>query len=191
MNIPIQDGKLNFEPHFYIESEAASLFTALRTELNWKEETIIIFGKEVLQPRLLAWYADAGKAYTYSGKTNEPNGWSPTLLKIKRQIEEATKQQFNSCLCNLYRHGTDSMGWHSDDEDELGRNPVIASLSLGAMRPFKLQHKTDKEQKLTVALNNGSLLVMSGRLQHCWKHSIPKTTKAVGERINLTFRYIY
>lgn len=191
MNIPVQDGELIFEPHFFSEQESLHLFSTLRYELNWKEESIIIFGRQVMQPRLLAWYADEGKAYTYSGKTNQPNAWSPALLQIKQRVEEFSKHTFNSCLCNLYRNGSDSMGWHSDDEPELGANPVIASVSLGSTRSFKLQHKKHKQQKLSLELNSGSLLLMAGSTQHYYKHSVPKTSKAVGERINLTFRYIY
>lgn len=190
MQLRINDGTLLFEPHFFSEQEAAMLFEQLRTQVRWKEETITIFGKEVMQPRLVAWYGDAGKVYTYSGRTNTPEAWNEALLLIKKKVEAYSNQRYNSCLCNLYRYGTDSMGWHSDDEPELGRNPVIASVNLGATRSFKLQHKKDKEQKLNIELSNGSLLVMGGELQHYWKHSVPKTAKPVGERINLTFRYI-
>ena len=131
-----------------------------------------------------------GKPYSYSNIIMQPHKWNAVLLFIKYEVEEICHEQFTTVLLNLYRDGKDSNGWHADNEKELGQNPVIASVSLGAERNFHLQHNTIKEAKLKINLEHGSLLVMKGKTQHFWKHQIPKTTKPIGERINLTFRII-
>ena len=159
-------------------------------ETNWQQDDIRVFGKVYQQPRLTALYGEAGKPYSYSGITMQPTPFTPLLLAIKKQVELASQAHFSTVLLNLYRDGRDSNGWHSDDEKELGEQPLIASVSLGTMRRFKLQHKENKELKHAINLEHGSLLVMAGKTQHCWKHQIPKTAKAVGPRINLTFRLI-
>ena len=187
----IPDGWLDFAPDFLPTAEADLFLQRLRTEIAWKEETILMFGKEVMQPRLVAWYGNPGKSYTYSGRTMHPSPWSPTLLDLKSRIEAVSDHSFNSVLLNLYRHGKDSMGWHSDNEAELGKNPFIASLSLGGARRFHLKHASQpKVERIRLDLTHGSLLLMGEATQHHWQHQISKTAKAVGERINLTFRLI-
>ncbi|HTF80172.1 MAG TPA: alpha-ketoglutarate-dependent dioxygenase AlkB, partial [Cytophagales bacterium] len=162
-------------------------FNVLREQLLWQQGHIKIFGKTIAEPRLTAWYGDLGITYKYSGKTMETRPWHPDLLNIKNKIEDCSSAKYNSVLCNLYRNGEDSMGWHADDESSLGANPTIASLSLGAARTFQLKHRT-KPYKITLMLRSGSLLLMSGTLQHHWVHRLPKTSSVITERINLTFR---
>ena len=158
--------------------------------------SIKIYGKETPIPRLQSWHGDENVAYQYSGKTLTTEPWTPALLKLKTELETFCKNRlgdirFNSVLCNLYRDGQDSMGWHSDDEPELGKNPIIASVSLGETRPFKLQHKKDKTLKWQVPLEHGGLLIMAGETQHYWRHHIPKSQRPLKPRINLTFRWVY
>jgi alkylated DNA repair dioxygenase AlkB len=161
----------------------------LREEIAWRQEHYTIYGKSVAAPRLVAWYGDAQARYTYSGISHEPLPWLPVLLPLKEQVEAAGRHPFNSVLCNFYRNGQDSMGWHSDKEPELGRNPFIASLSLGGARLFKFRHLKTNET-VDVVLKSGSLLLMGGELQHHWRHSLPKSAKVDQPRINLTFRKI-
>ena len=166
-------------------------FDELKDSILWKHEKIKIFGRWVLQPRLAAWYGDEGTEYVYSGLKNSPNTWNDTLLGFKATLEAITNESFNSVLLNYYRDGQDSMGWHQDNEKELGNNPTIASLSFGASREFQLRHKFDKQiPTIKCLLENGSILIMSGSTQKFWQHQIPKTKKQIGERINLTFRKI-
>jgi len=189
--LPIVDGQLTYYPDWINEAEASSLFTHLREGLEWQQSLISLYGKQVKIPRLNAWYGDSHCSYEYSGTRFEANPWTASLLDIKARIERLTGFRFNSVLANCYRDGQDSVAWHSDDEPELGHNPIVASVSLGSERQFQLRHRYDKNletQKL--ALAHGSLLVMSGELQHYWHHQIPKTRKNVDERINLTFRYV-
>ena len=189
--IPIQDGKLIYYPHFFSEAESDLFFQKLEKNIEWKQESIKIFGKTIPQPRLTAWYGDPGKSYTYSGLTWTPNDWNDLLNPIKSKVDNAANTVFNSVLLNLYRNGKDSMGWHSDDEPELGRNPIIASLSFGQKRMFHLKHRFDKElPKVKIQLDHGSLLIMAGSTQHYWHHQIPKTAKKIEPRINLTFRVV-
>jgi alkylated DNA repair dioxygenase AlkB len=177
-------------PCFLDETDSGRLFQNLQSGLAWKEETIRLFGKWMMQPRLTALYGD--KKYTYSGREMIPHAWTSDLLYIKQKVEHYTGCTFNAVLCNLYRNGNDSMGWHSDDEKELGNNPVIASVSLGATRKFKLKHKNNRQVAIQkINLQNGSLLIMRGRTQHDWKHEIPKEPKITEPRINLTFRTVY
>lgn len=148
-----------------------------------------MFGKQLLLPRLTAWYGDKG--YTYSGLYNKPQPWLPVLLDLKERVEQASGHTYNSVLLNLYRGGNDSMGWHSDDEAELGKEPAIASLSFGGERRFSFKHRTRKDLKpVSVILANGSLLLMHGPTQHHWLHHIPRTKHPVQPRINLTFRHV-
>jgi alkylated DNA repair dioxygenase AlkB len=188
-NLVPLDGELYLIQQFYRLSEADRLFSALESGLAWQEETIFIYGKWIKVPRLMCWYGDTDAYYHYSGVTHQPLPWTSELQAIRQKIELQCQCVFNSVLANLYRHGQDSMGCHADDEKELGLNPVIASLSLGEQRLFKLHHKTDKVQ-LDIVLNRGDLLVMAGVLQHHWLHSVPKTKKLKAPRINLTFRKI-
>lgn len=178
----------SYTPDFFSADEAAGLFTQLRDGLAWQQQAITIYGRTVMQPRLLAWYGDAGAVYTYSGKRNEPLPWVPVLTTIRQQAEAATGARFNSVLANYYRDGQDSMGWHSDDEPELGPEPVIASFSFGAARDFRFRRRTDRVV-VPLSLAPGSLLVMFGNNQRHWQHALPKRAVA-GPRINLTFRYV-
>lgn len=188
--IALKDAKISYDEHFLSHNEASTYFDVLRKETDWQQDRIKVFGKEYDQPRLTALFANNKNPYTYSNITMHPNPFSPVLLEIKSKIEKTLNQTFTTCLLNLYRNGQDSNGWHADNEKELGKNPVIASVSLGAERLFHMKHRTDKTQKLRLNLAHGSLLVMSGSTQHNWLHQIPKTKKNVGERINLTFRII-
>ena len=188
--IDLKDAKIYYDEHFLSHNEASTYFDVLRKETDWQQDRIKIFGKEYEQPRLTALFADNKNPYTYSNITMHPTPFSPILLEIKSKIEKKLDKTFTTCLLNLYRNGQDSNGWHADNEKELGKNPVIASVSLGAERLFHMKHRTDKTQKLRLNLAHGSLLVMSGSTQHHWLHQIPKTKKNVGERINLTFRII-
>lgn len=184
----VERGKLYYDPHFLNHLEADNYFDQLRKTLPWHQEHITMFGKSVLQPRLQAWHGDA--AYTYSGLTMQPHPWTPELTQLKVRCESVADVTFNSVLANLYRHGQDSMGWHQDNEPELGRNAVIASLNLGETRRFLLRNLHCKTE-IEYELSHGSLLIMAGELQHHWKHCVPKTAKTKDERINLTFRQIF
>lgn len=165
-------------------------FEKLKTEIPWQQDDITVFGKTYPQPRLTSLFGNEGKPYSYSNIVMQPHVWNSLLLFIKNEIEEVCNENFTTVLLNYYRDGKDSNGWHADDEKELGRNPVIASVSFGAERSFHLQHNSIKEQKLKINLEHGSLLIMKGTTQHFWKHQIPKTAKPIGSRINLTFRII-
>ena len=188
--IKIKDGELYYDRFFFNNIEANKYFNLLKKEIEWRQDNIKIFGKIYPQPRLTALYANNNKSYSYSNIKMHPITFTPTLFDIKSKIEKRLNSQFTSCLLNLYRNGQDSNGWHADNEKELGLNPVIASLSLGAERVFHMKHRDDKKEKLKINLTNGSLLVMRGKTQHHWLHQIPKTRKKVEERINLTFRII-
>ena len=163
----------------------------LINDIKWKREKIRMWGREIVTKKRIAWYADEGKSYTYSGSTFHPDQWNELLLEIKKHVEQYIKFQFNSVLLNEYPNGKVGMGWHSDDERELGIDPIIASLSFGANRDFIFKHKTDKSvDNITIHLKSGSLLLMLGSTQHHWKHSLPKRLKVREPRINLTFRKI-
>ncbi len=149
-----------------------------------------MFGKEVMQPRLTAWYGDSGKGYSYSGITMQPTPWNSTLIQIKEKIEKSSGVKFNSALLNFYRDENDSMGWHRDNEKELGENPSIGSVSFGATRTINFRHYFDKRLKNSIDLTDGSFLLMKGETQHYWQHSISKKSYPIGPRINLTFRTI-
>lgn len=165
------------------------LFHSLQNTIPWQQHMIRVYGRELSAPRLSAWYGDPGAIYSYSGLRLQPLDWNPPLLEIKTIVEQHAEILFNSVLLNLYRDGRDSVGWHSDAEPELGSNPVIASVSLGAIRRFVFQHKKTGQQ-YSLDPPPGSLLLMSGPTQHFWRHQLPKTRRAVGPRINLSFRVI-
>jgi alkylated DNA repair dioxygenase AlkB len=184
------DAEVIFYQSFFDINESNQLFSELYETTSWSQESTILFGKQVNLPRLTAWYGDIGKSYSYSKITMQPLLWNPVLINIKSKIESLSKMEFNSVLLNLYRDGKDSVAWHSDDEPELGKNPVIASVSFGANRRFMFKHKIQKELKYELELTNGSLLIMKGTTQHFWQHQIPKTSKLTQPRINLTFRQI-
>lgn len=185
----IQNGEYLFIPDFLEPSKASFYFHFFLDKINWKQEEMKMYGKVLKFPRLTAWYGDSSRGYTFSGITLKPNSWIDELLDLKNLIEPVSKVHFNSVLLNLYRNGNGSISWHTDAEKELGKNPVIASLNLGASRKFQLRHQQTKE-KIEINLTSGSLLIMQGELQHYWQHQIPKTRKFIGGRINLTFRLI-
>ncbi|HVF34858.1 MAG TPA: alpha-ketoglutarate-dependent dioxygenase AlkB [Candidatus Saccharimonadia bacterium] len=188
--IELRDAALRFDPDFVPAVERAALFVALRDGITWETHVIRLFGRDIPSPRLSCWIGDPGTGYVYSGTQFEPHEWSPALLDLRDRVAAATGARFNSVLANRYRDGRDSMGFHADDEPELGREPVIASLSVGATRRFVLRHRTRKREHFALDLNDGSLLVMAGATQRHWNHALPKTARPVGERINLTFRWI-
>lgn len=181
---------MEYLPNTFSRQESADLMQKLKATIRWKQETIQMYGKLLNTPRLTAWYGENSKTYAFSGKKYDPDPWTPELLFIKHRVEQAAGIVFNSVLLNDYRNGSDSVAWHADDEPELGINPVIASVSFGQARRFDVRHKQDHKQKYSVELENGSLLIMKGDLQHNWEHQVPKSTKALNERINLTFRVI-
>lgn len=184
--IDIADGgTLDYDEAFYAKDAADALFERLRADTPWQQER----SRMGPFPRLTAWYADTGLTYSYSGVTHHAIEWTPTLAEIRRRVEEFSETPFNSLLLNFYRDGQDSIGYHTDAEPELGVNPVIASISLGAVRQFVLKHLHSGEKR-KYDLAHGSLLVMGGTCQHHWVHGVPKTKAAVGPRINLTFRNI-
>ena len=185
----IENGEYLFFPDFFSKSESDLFLQKLKGEIEWKQESMNMYGKQVDFPRLTAWYGDNDKPYSFSGITLQPNIWTKELLEIKAKIELLANVQFNSVLLNRYRNGNDSISWHTDAEKELGQNPVIASVNFGATRKFQLRHINTKE-KIEIELTHGSLLIMQGELQHFWQHQVPKTSKVVTERINLTFRVI-
>lgn len=187
----VPDANLHLYENFFDKAESAALFADLQSQTAWEQRYIKIYGKQYAEPRLTAWYGDAGKRYSYSGITLQPLPWTPLLLELKRRVDAAAQTVFNSVLLNLYRDGRDSNGWHQDNEPELGHNPVIASVSLGATRRFQMRHRFNQQiPRLALDLTPGSLLMMTGPTQHFWQHQIPKTAKVVGPRINLTFRVI-
>ncbi|MEM7087880.1 MAG: alpha-ketoglutarate-dependent dioxygenase AlkB [Bacteroidota bacterium] len=190
LTLPLPDAAITYYPQFIETAYASEVFKKLLNETTWLQDDIKIFGKVYKQPRLTALYGDEGKSYSYSNITMYPKPMTPLLKEIKTKIERVTQTVFNTVLLNLYRDGNDSNGWHSDDEKELGKNPVIASVSLGAKRNFKLKHKGDKKLNFKIFLNHGSLLLMEGATQHHWLHELPKSKKITEPRINLTFRVI-
>jgi alkylated DNA repair dioxygenase AlkB len=179
-------GVLIYHADFLSRQQADDLFAELKALTPWKQE-MGSFGRPF--PRLTAYHADAGVCYTYSGVTHPASAWPEYLIDLRRRIEEAAEAPFNSLLLNYYRDGNDSIGYHTDAEPELGVNPIVPSVSLGATRQFHLQHMKTKN-RLAFDLLHGSLLIMAGATQHHWKHSVPKSKTPVGERINLTFRNI-
>jgi alkylated DNA repair dioxygenase AlkB len=185
--IPIEDGALSMLGQLPMPISNADILARLIAETPWRADTVVVYGKRYLQPRLTAWYGEA--SYTYSGLTLDPLPLTPLLERLRGAVEQATGRRYNSVLLNYYRDGADSMGMHSDDEPELGPQPVIASLSYGATRTFVLRHKRTK-RTVKVDLTDGSLLLMAGNLQAKWLHGINKTAKLVGPRLNLTFRYV-
>lgn len=189
-DIPLAGASLTFDPHWLPSAQADELFAALCTGIDWEVHRIRLFGRLVDSPRLSSWIGDAGTGYVYSGTRFEPRPWPAELSLVRERLEAVTGARFNSVLANLYRDGRDAMGWHSDDERELGPQPVIASLSLGASRRFVLKHRRQPAQKLVLELPHGSLLLMSGETQANYRHSLPRTARPVGPRINLTFRCI-
>lgn len=184
-----RDGLVTYEPDFLTADEADGILACLRAEIPWSQDAMTIFGRKVAFPRLTAWYGDPDALYTYSGLRNEPRPWTPLLAALRERLVARTGIAFNSVLLNFYRDGADAMGWHADDERELGRQPTIASLSVGGERPFQLRHRRDGET-VALLLAHGSLLVMSGATQHAWVHRVPRQRRVHAPRINLTYRRV-
>ncbi len=187
----LPNSDIRYYPNFIESTQANDYYDNLKKKIPWQQDDIKVFGKTYPQPRLTALFGNNGKSYSYSNITMNPKPFTTELKELKKAIEAVAKVKFTTCLLNLYRDEKDSNGWHADDEAELGRNPVIASLSLGQARIFHLRHKSDKSLKQKILLENGSLLLMKGETQHFWQHQIAKTTKQINERINLTFRVVY
>ena len=189
--LSMPDGEVSIYHHFFSKTESDKYFRDLSEETKWRQDKINFYGKEIDLPRLTAWHGDPDKSYMYSRISMNPEPWTPTLLSIKKRIEEIAAVNFNSVLLNLYRGGRDGVSWHSDDEPDLGENPVIGSVSFGATRRFQFRHKYRKElNKIDIELTHGSFLLMKGQTQQFWQHQIPKTSKSLKPRINLTFRVI-
>jgi alkylated DNA repair dioxygenase AlkB len=188
LNLP--DAEIVYYPNFFLKEDADRIFEQLLNEIPWQQDEIKVFGKTHPQPRLTALFGNDGKPYSYSNIKMQPHPWNILLQKIKSLVEDYSETNFTSVLLNQYRNGKDSNGWHADNEKELGTNPVIASLSFGAERTFQLKHNSDLSLKKSIVLEHGSLLIMKGTTQHFWKHQIPKTSKPIGRRVNLTFRVI-
>jgi alkylated DNA repair dioxygenase AlkB len=186
--IPIEDGELWFQQRLVLDSAPGVIMQRLLDETDWRAEQVQVWGKLHMQPRLTAWHGEA--SYRYSGKTFHPQPFTPLQLQIKQAVELATGRRFNSVLLNYYRDERDSMGFHADDERELGPEPAIASVSFGASRTFILKHRR-LPKTVKLALGDGCLLLMAGQLQTHWVHGINKERTPRGPRINLTFRHIY
>lgn len=186
-----EQGDVRLYRHWWTPRQSREYFDRLHQDLSWQQTHITMHGKRLAVPRLDVWYGDAGRDYRYSGASFRALPWTGALVEIKAELEERLQLSFNSVLANLYRTGQDSVAWHSDDEPELGPNPVIASLSLGAERRFSLRHKSRRDlETVRLDLPNGSLLLMAGATQHHWQHQLSKTARTVGPRINLTFRRV-
>lgn len=188
--IPLPDADVALDPAWLPMAEADALFVALHACIPWTVHRVRLFGREVESPRLSCWIGDPDAVYRYSGMRHAPHPWLATLQPLRERLERETGARFNSVLANLYRDGRDAMGWHSDDEPELGAAPVIASVSLGAPRRFVLKHRALPAHKLGIVLPHGSLLLMRGEMQRHYRHALPRTAKPVAARINLTFRRI-
>ncbi len=212
--VALPDGDALLIDGFIERSAADSYLECLLSDVAWQQHEIRIFGRRVATPRLSAWYGDRGARYCYSGVVLESLGWLPAIAEVKAQIESRssgwlpstaysshdsnshgcfnpTSDKYNSALLNLYRNGSDSMGWHSDNEPELGDRPVIASLSFGAARTFRLKHRSRSDlDPVALTLSHGSLLIMYGDTQRNWKHAIPKSSNVSEPRVNLTFRFV-
>ncbi len=187
---PVIGNDVVLYPGFLQITQADTFLHTLLGEIRWQKETITMYGNAIEVPRLVAWYGDAGSDYRYSNIKHSPEPWTPALRELKEKVERLLNADFNSVLLNLYRDGNDSVAWHSDDEPELGKDPVIASLSLGAERDFQLRKKSNPSDKRVISLPHGSLLLMSGPSQRDWMHQLPKRRNVSQPRINLTFRKI-
>lgn len=187
--LPLPEADVRFDPAWIPAPDAAALFDVVRDAVAWENHPVRLFGREHPAPRLSCWIGDPGARYRYSGVVREPRPWPAALDALRGRLSASIGVPFDSVLANLYRDGRDAMGWHADDEPELGPAPVIASLSLGATRRFVLRHRTGAP-RLAVDLPAGSLLVMQGATQANYRHALPRTAKPVGPRINLTFRRV-
>lgn len=189
--ILLPDAELYYLGRLELSDEPEAMMQRLIETTHWRADKIVVWGKTYPQPRLTAWHGDSGIIYTYSGIRLEAHPWTATLRDLKHRVETSIGADFNSVLLNYYRNERDSMGLHSDDEPELGRQPIIASLSLGAERTLILKHKHRNDlSPVRLKLASGSLLLMRGETQHCWKHGIEKMKQPCGPRVNLTFRKV-
>lgn len=188
LNLP--DAEISYFPNFFSTAETHQYYNCILNTTQWQHDDITVFGKTYKQPRLTALFAENDKALKYSNIIMHPKAFTPTLKAVKLKIESVCSTEFTTCLANLYRDGEDSNGWHADNEKQLGKNPVIASVTFGQPRFFHLKHRTNKKLRHKLLLENGSLLVMKGETQHYWLHQIAKTKRKVNPRINLTFRVI-
>jgi alkylated DNA repair dioxygenase AlkB len=180
----------SLEENIFSPEECHSFYTSLRDEIPWRQEQVTVFGKTHQVPRLCQWFGEPGKSYLWSGVEMSPLPWTSRISEIRERVEEKTQRRFNSVLLNYYRDGKDTVGWHSDDEPELGSEPFIASVSFGTLRDFYLRDKITQE-KIELSLKNGSLLSMWGNSQQRWEHSLPRRLRIKEGRINLTFRTIF
>ncbi len=185
----LENGEYIHISSFFDSKIADNYLDVFKSRIQWKQESMNMYGKKVLFPRLTSWYGESDKAYSFSGIKLNPNPWIDELIEIKKMIEPLCEVEFNSVLLNLYRDGNDSISWHTDAEKELGINPIIASVNFGAERKFQIRHNHSLETH-DIILKHGSLLIMRGELQHYWKHQVPKQINITKERINLTFRVI-
>ena len=183
------DLKVRIEKNFFNQVDSNELLKKLISDLPWESMAIKMFGKDITIPRLQCWVGDKGCDYKYSGKKLNRQNWTTDLIMIREKIYKELNIDFNSVLVNYYRDGKDSMGWHSDDEKELGPNPTIASISLGSERDLVFRNKINKEV-LPIPQTHGCLILIDGKTQKNWQHAIKKTRKVIGPRINLTFRNI-
>lgn len=186
--IAVRDAEVVYHPAPNLGIDPGQLFTLLREQLPWEQHSIKIDGRQIAQPRLSSWHGVVVHKYASLAHLLVPHPWSPALNALRGRIEDIAGARFNSMLANLYRNGQDAIGWHADDEPELGPQPLIASLSLGAERRFDIRRRDDHSQVVRILLEHGSLLLMGGYMQRHWQHAMARTTKMVGERINLTFR---
>lgn len=190
IEIALPGAQLRIAPAFLTADEADAVLSTLSAEIPWEQHRVRLYGREFTSPRLSCWVGDPGACYTYSRTRFEPRPWTPVLGMLKAKVEYACDSRFNSVLANLYRDGADGMGWHSDDEPELGQEPLIASLSLGCVRGFALRDRAERRQRLKLDLPHGSLLLMAGHTQALYQHALPKSRRALPPRLNLTFRRI-
>ena len=186
----LPNAEIIYIPKFFDLEKSNLYFETLLASIAWQQDDITVFGKTYRQPRLTALYSSINRSYTYSNIQMFPKSLTDALIEMMKEVNQFCEHEFNSILLNQYRDGTDSNGWHSDNEKELGVNPVIASLSLGEARYFHFKHKTKKNEKHKLLLEHGSLLIMKGATQHNWQHQLPKSKKIKEPRINLTFRII-
>jgi len=189
-NLLPKDGVAIYHGVVFNEKEATRICKELFDTIPWKQDEVVMFGKKIITNRKVAWYADAGIAYTYAGVKKSGLQWTASLLEIKQKVEAITGATYNACLLNLYHEGEEGMGWHRDNEKEIISESSIASLSFGAVRKFAFKHATTNE-RLDIELAHGSLLDMKGEIQAHWYHSLPKTTRIKQLRINLTFRLMH
>jgi len=190
MDLHLRDAEVSWHRHWLPRDAADTLQRTLRDDVPWEVHRIRMFGRQVDSPRLSCWMGDPAARYRYSGTEFVPQPWHPALLPLRDQLSAFCGHAFNSVLLNRYRDGDDGMGWHSDNEPELGPAPVIASVSLGAPRRFLLRRRDDHAKKAEVLLDHGDLLMMGGQTQRHYQHSLPKSARPLAERLNLTFRWI-